>query len=272
MNRPTVLALAGLALAIAITTTMDATGLSAFSSLPLLPLAAIFVLLQRQSRREIGLTLARASDYGLALFHCVTVIGVLALGAALAGAADLGHMNVAKTCLNVGLVGGTTVLVALLTEEGFFRGWLWAAFARLGWSERAILVATSLGFAAWHISAATLAAGYRPAPAQVPVFLLNALALGLIWGMLRLRSGSIVVTSVAHGVWNGLAYGLFGFGERVGGLGIHRTALFGPEVGVLGLALNVAFAIALWLAGSRLRAVTTPRMTVVPPAAVGRAR
>jgi hypothetical protein len=42
MNRSIWPAISGVALAIAITTTMDATGLSAFSALPLLPLVALF--------------------------------------------------------------------------------------------------------------------------------------------------------------------------------------------------------------------------------------
>ena len=39
---------------------------------------------------------------------------------------------------------------------------------------------------------------------------------------------------------------LFAFGEGVGTLGIEETALFGPEVGVVGLALNFIFAAMLF--------------------------
>jgi len=54
-------------------------------------------------------------------------------------------------------------------------------------------------------------------------------------------SGSIVVPSLCHAVWNGIDYPLFGFGERVGALGIQQTHLYGPEVSVLGIGLNLAF-------------------------------
>jgi len=47
----------------------------------------------------------------------------------------------------------------------------------------------------------------------------NATLIGLSWGLMRLISGSIIVTSVSHGVWNGMAYVLFGFGEKTGALG-----------------------------------------------------
>ncbi|HKZ73736.1 MAG TPA: CPBP family intramembrane glutamic endopeptidase [Steroidobacteraceae bacterium] len=48
--------------------------------------------------------------------------------------------------------------------------------------------------------------GFAPPPAQVPVYLVNAAVMGLIWGMLRLISGSVVVASLSHGLWNGVAY------------------------------------------------------------------
>jgi hypothetical protein len=77
---------------------------------------------------------------------------------------------------------------------------------------------------------------------------------------MRQRSGSIVVTSVSHGVWNGLVYVLFGEGTTLGVLGIHNTAVFGPEVGLLGLGLNLVFAAVLWLSFNRGRASKTVAM------------
>ena len=70
--------------------------------------------------------------------------------------------------------------------------------------------------------------------------------IGAVFGMLRMASGSIVVPSVCHAVWNGLDYPLYGFGEKVGALGIEATHIYGPEVGVLGVALNLIFAGGLW--------------------------
>ena len=42
--------------------------------------------------------------------------------------------------------------------------------------------------------------------------MVNATLLGAAWGILRMMSGSVVVASISHGLWNGLAYVLFGFG------------------------------------------------------------
>lgn len=187
-------------------------------------------------------------SYGFAILYPIVVMGIIAGIAALTGALNPAAATPHKhsVWLNLILVGGTTIPAALLTEEGFFRGWLWASFKRTGQSMIAILILTSVAFALWHWSSVILPTGFNPPFAQVPIFMLNAVLIGAIWGMLRLLSGSLVVSSVSHGVWNGLAYVLFGFGTHSGALGISNTALYGPEVGVLGMLLNVIVAVGLW--------------------------
>lgn len=242
LARPT----AGVLVAIGITTTMDATGLSVFSALPLFPLASALWAWERFSRIEIGLTRGSLRAYGLALLHPLLVIGAVTAIAAFAVVIDVTQTDWRKAGLNLLLMGVSTIVVVILTEEGFFRGWLWASLRRAGLGETAVLLWSSVAFSLWHVSAVTLETGFDlPAP-QIPVFLLNAILMGAIWGMLRLASGSIVVASVGHGVWNGLAYVLFGFGTKVGALGVEATPIYGPEVGVVGLGLNALFACALW--------------------------
>lgn len=231
--------------AIAITTAMDFSGFLVFSALPLIGLIAIFWLIQRQSKAEIGLTLGTLKDYGLALSYPAVVLGLAALAAFVSGAFSLEEADWRKVGLNI-LLGSTVgVLMLMLTEEGFFRGWLWGAFRRAKLSHKKTLVVTSLLFTAWHVSAVTSGTDYGLPWDQVPVYLANAALMGLIWGLMRLVSGSVVVASVSHAVWNACAYGLFGFGTKAGALGIADTALFGPEVGYLGLLFNGAFC--LWL-------------------------
>jgi hypothetical protein len=133
-----------------------------------------------------------------------------------------------------------------LGEMALFRGWLWASLKRAGVPQIRILLWSSVAFALWHLSWATLTTGKLPI-GQVPVFNINAAVLRIIWGLMRWIAGSVVVTSVSHGLWNGLDYVLFGFGTKLGILGIANTAVFGPEVGILGLVVNLVFAAALWL-------------------------
>ena len=246
MNRSWIRPALGALSAIAITTAMDANGLLEFSALPLAALLALFWYLNRCSRVEVGFVWGRPWHYGLALLHPALVIGFIALAASLAGAIDTSHTDWNKTGLNLAILIISNALLATITEEGFFRGWLWASLERTGASAPWILFWSSVAFSAWHLSAVLLDTGYAPVGAQIPVFLVNVAVIGAIWGMLRLISGSVLVTSLAHGVWNGLAYVLFGFGTKVGALGIQNTALFGPEIGWAGLVLNALFAAALW--------------------------
>lgn len=246
MNRKYAPSILGVTVAIAITTAMDATGYSMFSALPLFPLAGLFWYLQKFSRQEIGLVWGKPYTYGLAIAYPVIVLSSMGLIAFLAGAVDTSHTDWGKALLNMSLMSTTGVVMGLITEEGFFRGWLWAALKRAGQSDVQVLIWTSLAFTAWHISAISLDTGFDIPAKEIPIYLVNATMLGLVWGLLRMASGSIVVSSVCHAVWNGIDYPLYGFGERVGALGIEQTHIYGPEVGVVAVGLNLVFAGALY--------------------------
>lgn len=246
MDRRLIRPLVGTLAAIAITTAMDANGLSMFSALPLFPLALVLWSWERFSRREMGLSWGRPKDYGLALLYPLVVIGAATLIALLAGVVDISEANWKHFWINL-LAGSTMgVLMVLLTEEGFFRGWLWASLGKAGRSQNQVLLWSSLAFALWHVSAVSLDTGFDLPWKQILVYLPNAFLLGLIWGMLRMISGSAVVASVSHAIWNGLAYGLFAYGEKVGALGVTETSIYGPEIGFVGFVLNAAFAGWLW--------------------------
>jgi len=236
----------GVLAAIAATTTMDATGLSAFSAFALLPMMLLFWYLDRLSRASMGFKWGRWSDYGLAILYPVTVIGAVAMMAAFAGSIDQSKTNWHKAELNLAIMTISTFLVVIATEEGFFRGWLWGSLRRGGINQTRVLIWSSIAFALWHISAVTLDTDFKPPVWQVPVFLINAAIMGAVWGLLRAIAGSIIVASLSHGLWNGIAYVFFGFGTKVGALGITNTAMFGPEIGFLGLFTNLVFAVVLW--------------------------
>ena len=239
-------AIAGFIVAVVITTAMDATGYSVFSAMPLIALTGLFWYLQKLDRKEIGLVWGPPGGYWLAIAYPLGVLGLIALIAFVAGAVDTSDTDWRKTFMNIGLMSSTGVLMVLITEEGFFRGWLWGALKRAGKSDHYVLVWTSLAFAAWHISAISLDTGFDVPAKEIPVYLFNATILGLVWGMLRMATGSVVVAAVCHSLWNGLDYPLFAFGEKVGALGIEATHIYGPEVGVVGVAINAAAAALLY--------------------------
>lgn len=228
--------------ALIITTAMDFTGYSTFSSMPLLLIIIIFWLVERLRIDEIGLKFGPLKYYGYALLYPFLVLGILVLVAFFARNVEVGDVNYRN------IFAGSTigVIMVMLTEEGFFRGWLWGSFQRAGLSNRQTLLVTSILFTIWHISAVTSGTDYGLPASRIPIYLTNALLLGLNWGMLRNISGSVIVPSLCHAVWNALAYDLFGFGEKAGSLGIDNTALYGPEVGYLGILFNVLFFLWLW--------------------------
>ncbi len=246
MKKSSLWPLLGTLTAIAITATMDATGYTAFSALPLAPLLALLWYAQRMSRVEVGFTWGRRGDYVPAVLYPLVVIGAATLAAAIGGAIDTSDTNWQHFWINLLAGGLSTILGALITEEGFFRGWLWAALRRIGCSNPRTLVATSVAFTIWHLSAVVLPTGYDLPPAQLPIYLVNATLLGLIWGMLRLGSGSVIVASVSHGIWNGMAYALFAFGTKTGALGVADVWIYGPERGLIGILLNSLYAALLW--------------------------
>lgn len=232
-------------LAVAVTATMDFTGLTEYSALPLLGIILLFWILQKNTKAEMGIKTGRFKFYGLALLYPVVVLGICALIAYFAGEISQSEID-DRLLLNIisGILIGPVILV--LTEEGFFRGWLWGALRRLKLSEVKILLLTTGAFVIWHISAVTSGSDYSVPVSQVPVYLINVALLGLIWGLLRSASGSVIVPALSHGVWNTLAYALFGYGEKSGLLGIEETSIYGPEVGYLGILINGIFLIFLW--------------------------
>lgn len=216
-------------IAIAITTTMDATGYSTFSALPLFPLAGLFWFLQKLSREEMGLVWGQLQTYGLALAYPVIVLGLVAAIALMSGAVDTSETDWNKTILDMTLGSSVGVIMVLVTEEGFFRGWLWATLKRARQTNKQVLIWTTVGFTLWHISAISLDTGFDLPAAEIPVFLVNATLMGGIWGMLRMASGSVVVPSVCHAVWNGIDYPLYGFGEKIGASASNKRIYMVPK-------------------------------------------
>jgi membrane protease YdiL (CAAX protease family) len=191
---------------------MDANGLADFSALPLFPLMALFWYVERLSRQDMGFRWGKWNHYGLALLYPLAVLGATALVSFMTGVVDLSQTDSDKALRNLVLVSVMTVFVAILTEEGFFRGWLFGSLQRATAKPAQILLWSSIAFAAWHVSAVALDTGFDLPVKQIPVYLLNAAVVGAVWGMLRMISGSVIVASVSHGVWNGGAYVFFGFG------------------------------------------------------------
>src|SRR5215469_13479420 len=120
-DHPLAFAVIGVLLAIATTTVLDAVGFGINVAL-LIPLFFVCWYLQRLSRAEIGLAWGRASDYGLAVFYPVLVLAVVGLIGLAAGPANLSSIDWGNTLLNLAGQILITLVLAIVTEEGIFRG------------------------------------------------------------------------------------------------------------------------------------------------------
>lgn len=247
MKKSYIAAIFSTLLAIAITGSMVASGQSGLNTvLPLFPLLILFWLFTRYPRRAVGFSLGNSKGYLLALAFPVLVIGTLTAMAFASGSVDLSKTIWPKVLQELAVIAAFTFVVAIFTEEGFFRGWLWAALKDAGLSKTKIIIFTSIAFSVWHAPEVTIGPEFALPRAQIPVLLMNAVVIGAIWGILRDLSNSVIVSSLSHGVWNAGAYVLFGDGLNAGALGITNTTLLGPEHGLLGLGLNLLVLIFLW--------------------------
>lgn len=197
-------------------------------------------------RRGIGLTTGRLRHHGLALLYPVAAMGLFALLPLMAGAASFSVFSWSQAARDIALMTGVTFIGVLISEEGFFRGTLWGISANSGWNTLGVLGWTSLAFMLWHIAVPIIDPQFRLAANEIPVYLANAFLLGVAWGILRLVSGSVLVPCTAHAVWNGLAYTLFGFGEKAGLLSLSNIPLYDPERGLAGIAVNALIVLLLW--------------------------
>ena len=246
MNQKLRMPILAVVCAIAVNAAMDAVGLSEISFASLLPVVLVFWAFDRSPRRDMGIAFGRFRHYVLAIAHPVLIVGAIALVCLATGTLDTSQTDWIKSREAFVSMAVMSLMLGLLTEELFFRGWLFGALRRAGLSEINVMIWTGVAFSLWHIPAVTMDTQDALPLAQIPVLLVNGVVIGAIWAMLRSISGSILVTSVCHALWNASVYVLFGFGTTVGALGVKQTAVYGPESGALGLALNLLLAGVLW--------------------------
>ena len=197
-------------------------------------------------KHHMGLYRGDRRWYGAALFYPVAVMSVAVGIVLMAGGAHLEGADWGKAARNFFLVLVSTCIGTIITEEGFFRGWLWGAIQRRGREVWTVLIWTSAVFALWHLPVALMEEDFKLPATVIPVYIANAFLLGLCWGILRRASISIFVAAFSHGVWNAFAYVLFGYGTKTGVLGVDAYTVYGPERGIVGIALNAAAVALLW--------------------------
>jgi uncharacterized protein len=202
--------------------------------------------MDRLTKREVGIAAGDLESYVIALAYAVIIIGGVALGAWAAQLIDLRAYSAATVFRRLSLNFLVTFVLALVTEEGFFRGALWGSCERAGFAPAKTVIWTSLAFGLWHFAVPIIDPDFAQPLSKVPQYVIGSSIWGVAMGLLRLRSGSIVVTSFCHAFWNAAVYTFFGAGEKVGQLGISDTSIWDPERGYAGLVLAAVMAVLLW--------------------------
>jgi hypothetical protein len=218
-----------------------------YSALVLLPLSVIMWLLVGPSRSEVGLSLGRPGHYGLALAYPLFVMGLLTILIWRVDGVSWADMDGRRIAFVIAVNSLVGVLGVLLTEEGFFRGVVWGLLRTRNLDGRRVLLFTSVAFLIWHVPVAFLEMGEGFPRSAIPIYLVNVVLLGFNWGLMRLASGSVIVPALSHAVWNAIAYKFFGFGVECGELARPSFTVLDPERGVVGIALNTLFLIAVWI-------------------------
>lgn len=213
-------------------------------ALVLLPLNLLLWAMTRLSLRNMGLRIGKLPHYIFSFLYPLAVIGIAGFIALLAGkiqAENILLADISKNVLALFLVG---IIGVVLTEEGFFRGWLWGILEKANFRPGLILIWASIVFCVWHYAVTVMV--FNLPVADIPIYLGNILLIGFVFGFLRQASGSILIPSLSHALWNALSYTFFGMGEKVGALDIASRKIFDPEMGVLGLLLNLIAVILFW--------------------------
>ena len=142
------------------TNTLANTGLlPAVGALFLLPLLVVFSYFERFSRREMGFVIGPLHQYGLGLLHPVLVLSLIAFVAWTTGATNSQNPDWSKIAGEFVLAVLVTIPATIVTEDGFFRGWLWASLHRAGLNAHRVVLVTGIAFGIWHLPYALLATG-----------------------------------------------------------------------------------------------------------------
>lgn len=122
-------------------------------------------------------------------------------------------------------------------------------------NPRIILILTAIAFSLWHFPLFFMDTNF--VWSMLPFYLTGGVVGGLTFGLLRYISGSIIVSSFSHALWNTVVYILFGSGTAIGILGIKSFNVYHPESGLLGLVFGIIFMVILWLWAFRKSDLTT---------------
>jgi hypothetical protein len=224
---------------------MKLTGDDTWYALPLLTALIAVWWRGKLTGAQVGLRGGRGF-YGHATLLSLAVVGSVVWLATLAGTTRVAETPLRLLTIQVSSMAVLTAIGTMVTEDGFFRGALWGVLDRAGRSPDEVIIWTSTASVIWYVPILWLTPSPVLGAEAFLVHIINLWLLALCWGVLRLVSGSVLVAAWAHGLWNGLAYTLFGFGAARGAMGVVDPLRFDPERGWAGIAANATALLIMW--------------------------
>lgn len=127
----------------------------------------------------------------------------------LVGMAQFGPDAFSKLAIAV-LTGAPVILLYAISEEFAWRGYLEPKLAKLGMKALPRHILVGVIWATWHTGYVLSGVSQSALPPlqYLIFFLLACLAMSVIYGQWRAKSGSFWPAAIAHGVANGLAWPL----------------------------------------------------------------
>ena len=222
------------------------TGSQLWYALVLFPLSLLLAVLYRVNPRQLGLRIGAASAHFISLLFPVAVMLLSGVVMAIFMQIRPSEMGGAELARRMARSFVYILPILLVTEELFFRGFLWGLLEQKGYGVKARLMMTSGAFGLWHVWVAATFPDFILSSVGLPIYFGNILLLGACFGMLKEISGSLLVPTLSHCIWNTLLYELYGSGTVPGYFIGFRPELFDPERGLLGLVLNLTMFLLLW--------------------------
>ncbi|NYB26479.1 MAG: CPBP family intramembrane metalloprotease [Methanobacteriaceae archaeon] len=212
-------------------------------ALIIFPIILILAYWTKMNGKELGLEFGSLRDYIWAILYPLSICSVIIVIALVTG--NIGGVQYSgEVTGKIAYLFLYTLILAFATEEGFFRGWLFGILERGKLNPKLIFLITALAFSSWHLPLFFLNSSFSWS--MLPIYITGGIIGGVTFGLLRYISGSIIVSSFSHALWNTVVYILFGFGSTIGILGIKMTDIFSPESGLLGLTFGLVFMAILW--------------------------
>jgi membrane protease YdiL (CAAX protease family) len=185
---------------------MASVGMSLGALGPLL-MAALIRRLSGQGWKNAGLSPRMAQSghwYIFALLYTPALIGLIGLAAVSFGLAELAATSAPALHALLKILGITLgpMLFLSVSEEFGWRGYLEPAL--LAVNRNSLLNHIFVGFVwgTWHFPVLVFAPGNTTTPLQLVMVVLGCVALAIIYGQMRLRSGTVWPCVVLHAVSN----------------------------------------------------------------------